>query len=233
MRRISLTFLLAAGALVAFPAGAHSATTLGETFEPDSCAEETYIQTFDPGNRYTVPFDGVITRWSIQTDATPPPVARFKVGRVPPGADLMLDINLTIVGQSALESLAPSALNTFGTQIPVKAGDKIGEYITGECSRSDPAYIDHYCCEDVQPGTTELFTMENYQQNISAVLEKDCDNDGLGDETQDPDISSCASPAGVTGQRAAAIKRCRKKHKGKERAKKRKRCIKRAKRLPI
>jgi hypothetical protein len=175
MRRILVTFLLAGGALIALPAGAHAATTLGETFEPDSCAEETYIQTSDPGNRYTVPFDGVITRWSIQTDASPPPAARFKVGRVPPGADLMTDINITIVGQSALESLAPSSLNTFGTQVPVKAGDKIGEYVTIECSRFDPTYIDHYCCEDVQPGTTELFTEETFQQNIAALLEPDCD----------------------------------------------------------
>ena len=231
MRRILVTFLLAAGALVALPAGAHAATTLGETFEPSSCAEETYIQTSDPGNRYTVPFDGVITRWSIQTDASPPPAARLKVGRVPPGADLMTDINITIVGQSALESLAPSSLNTFGTQVPVKAGDKIGEYVTIECSRFDPSYIDHYCCEDVQPGTTELFTDETYQQNIAAVLEPDCDRDGLGDETQDTNTASCR----VTGQRVAAIKRCKKKHKGKEKKqkKKRRKCIKRAKKLPV
>jgi CSLREA domain-containing protein len=38
---------------------------------------------------------------------------------------------------------------------------------------------------------------------------------------------------GPTGERAAAIKRCKKKFKGKAKAKKRKKCIKRAKRLPV
>jgi CSLREA domain-containing protein len=38
---------------------------------------------------------------------------------------------------------------------------------------------------------------------------------------------------GPTGQRAAAIKRCKKKFKGKAKAKKRKKCLKRAKRLPV
>jgi hypothetical protein len=41
------------------------------------------------------------------------------------------------------------------------------------------------------------------------------------------------SPPVPTGRRAAAIKRCKKKFRGKVKVKKRKRCIKRAKRLPI
>ncbi len=186
MKRFSLAFLLVAAAMAAGTSGAHAATTLGETFVPGSCAEETYIQTADPGSRYTVPFDGVITSWSYQSDDTPPPMVRFKVGRVAPGADLSMDVEVTIVGQSALETPAPSSLNTFATRISVTPGDKIGEYTTDDCSRPDPAYTDHYCCEDVQPGTTDLFSHENFQQNISAVLEPDCDGDGLGDETQDP-----------------------------------------------
>ncbi len=145
--------------------------TLGETFVPDSCGTDTYIQTADPGNRYMVPFDGVITHWSYQSDASPPSEIRFKVGRTAPGADLTMNTDVTIVGQSALETPAASALNTYTTQIPVKAGDRIGEYVTDDCSRADPAYTDHYFNADVQPWSTFLFTQENYQQNISAVLE--------------------------------------------------------------
>jgi hypothetical protein len=232
MRRISIAFVLVLGGLVAVPAGAHAATTLGENFEPDGCAPDTYIQTSDPGSRYTVPFDGVITRFSYQSDATPPSQFRFKVGRIASGADLSLDTDVTITGQSNIVAPVASTVNTYQAQIPVTAGDKIGEFTTTDCSRQDPEYTDHFFEDDVQPGTTELFSQETYQQDISAVLEKDCDRDGLGDETQDPDISSCTPPQ-ATGQRAAAKKRCKKKHKGKEQRKKRRKCIKRAKKLPV
>jgi hypothetical protein len=192
-RRIGLLLALGsvAGVALAAPSGAFGATTLGETFQPDSCSPETYIQTADPGNHYMVPFDGVITRWSYQSDSTPPDQMKFKVGRTAPGADLSMNTNVTIVGQSSLEPIEPSTLNTYGSQIRVKAGDRIGEALEADCSRLDATFTDHFFGDDVQPGVTELFDVENFQQDISAVLEADCDNDGLGDETQDPDTASC------------------------------------------
>jgi hypothetical protein len=42
-----------------------------------------------------------------------------------------------------------------------------------------------------------------------------------------------ATAGATTGQRDAAIKKCKKKHKGKAKAKKRKKCIKNAKKLPV
>jgi hypothetical protein len=238
MKRASLTILLAASSLLAIPAGANAATTLGETFIPDGCAEDTtYIQTADPGNRYAVPFDGVITKWSYQPHPVVPVTAvRLKIASIASGTDLTQDANVTIVGQSAIEVPVGGTVNTYSTQIQVKAGQRIGEWVDGGdggCSIEDPAFIDHFFGGgDVQPGTTDLFSQENFQQDISAVVEQDCDQDGRGDETQDSDISSCKAP-GVTGQRAAAKKRCKKRHKGKAQAKKRKRCLKRAKKLPV
>jgi hypothetical protein len=227
-RRIGLLFALGsvAGVALAVPSGAFGATTLGETFVPDSCGTDTYIQTADPGNHYMVPFDGVITQWSYQSDSTPPGGIRFKVGRTSPGADLSLNTDITIVGQSATETLAPSALNTYGTQIPVKAGDRIGEFIPDDCSRQDSLYTDHYFDADVQPGVTELFTVEDFQQDISAVVEPDCDKDGLGDETQDADLSTCPQPAAPV-QPVVKKKKC-KKHKKKHSASsaKKKKCKK-------
>jgi hypothetical protein len=225
-RRIGLFLALGsvAGIALAAPSGALGATTLGETFVPESCGTDTYIQTADPGNRYMVPFDGVITKWSYQSDSTPPAGIRFKVGRTGPGADLSLNTDVTIVGQSATETLAPSALNTYGTQIPVKAGDRIGEFIPDDCSREDITYTDHFFNADVQPGVTELFTVEDFQQDISAVLEPDCDKDGLGDETQDADVSSChPAAAPVTPVTTVKKKKCKKKkHRSAESAKKKK-----------
>ena len=202
MRRISLTIVLAAVALAALPTGANAATTLGETFDPDGCAEDTtYIQTADPGNRYAVPFDGVITKWSYHADPVDPVTeVRLKVASIPPGADLTQDTNVTIVGQSAIEIPAGGVVNTYLTQVPVKAGYRIGEWVNGGdggCSRGDPAYIDHFFGGgDVQPGTTDLFSQEDFQQDISAVVEADCDKDGLGDETQDTNTASCLPPCG-------------------------------------
>jgi hypothetical protein len=77
--------------------------------------------------------------------------------------------------------------------------------------------------------------------NISVVLEPDADHDGFGDETQDQcptnattqgPCPTVAPPAGPTGQRAAAIKKCKKKFPGKAKPNQRKKCIKKAKKLP-
>jgi hypothetical protein len=235
VRRIGMVSLLASigGFALIGPSGAGAATTLGETFLPDDCASDTYIQTADPGNRYMVPSDGVITSWSYRSDPTPTAVARFKVARTAPGADLSADTaDVTIVGQSAAEFPAPDTLNTYPTQISVKAGDRIGEFVEDDCSRQDDAYTDHFFEADVQPGTTETFSRENFQQDISAVLEPDCDKDGLGDETQDPHTKSCQPPA--TGQRDAALKRCKKNAKKKQWTKKKlRKCKRKARKLPL
>lgn len=67
--------------------------------------------------------------------------------------------------------------------------------------------------------------------NVSAVLEADTDGDGFGDETQDQcptDPSTqgpCPTPASQpTGERAAALAKCKKKHT----ARKRRKCRRRA-----
>jgi hypothetical protein len=164
--------LVASGLVLAASASSAAASmTLGETFTPDGCAPDTYIQTADPGSRYMVPFDGTITGWSYQAGAAPPADARLKIGRTAPGADLSMDADVTIVGQSELQHPVANALNTYATQIPVKAGDRIGEYVDAFCSRFDAAYTDHYFSGDVAPGLTLNFSQETYQQDISAVFE--------------------------------------------------------------
>ena len=87
---------------------------------------------------------------------------------------------------------------------------------------------------DPPPSNTSTYDAtaltSNAQFDVSATLEADCDGDGLGDETQDPDTSSCKPPsttAVATGQRAAALKKCKKKH-----GQARKKCRKKASRLP-
>jgi hypothetical protein len=72
--------------------------------------------------------------------------------------------------------------------------------------------------------------------NAQAVVEPDADADGFGDETQDQcptnadTTGACpaVAPPAVTGQPAAALKKCKKKSK-----KARKKCRKKAKKLPV
>jgi hypothetical protein len=129
-----------------------------------------------------------------------PETIKLKVGRVSPGADLTTDTNITIVGESAQQTPTGTGLNTFPTRIPVQAGDDIGIYVNalaGVVHSCDPdgSYTDHFFGGDPTPGTTELFTEENFHHDVSATLEPDCNHNGLGDETQDPDTSSCHSNA--------------------------------------
>ena len=184
---------IAATALMAVPSGAGAATQIGETFAPDTtCAVNfTRLQTISPGNSYVVPTDGVITQWNYQAAAGSQTPMRFKAAR-PAGG-----ITYTVIGDSTLETPVAGILNSYFTQIPVKAGDIIGEFTQGgplcgrfiagfESRRSDLA-------GDIRPPTqTDYILPFVFQLDLSALLESDCDNDGLGDETQDTNLSSCA-----------------------------------------
>jgi hypothetical protein len=84
---------------------------------------------------------------------------------------------------------------------------------------------------------TTTSTLPNQRVNVSATLEPDADADGFGDETQDQCVGSAGPQSGCaaavastpTGQRAAALKKCKK-----EKSKKaRKKCRKKAKKLPV
>jgi hypothetical protein len=123
---------------------------------------------------------------------------KFKVGRLVDDATS----TFMIVGESTpLVAPVPSFVNSYFTQISVKAGDIIGTYTsTGSlCSGSTAPSMAfpfnyRYRSGDVAPPTTIPFpnTLTDTRIDVSAVLEPDCDTDGLGDQTQDNDISSCA-----------------------------------------
>jgi hypothetical protein len=190
MRRFSCACAVAAVALIAIPSGASAATTIGETFTPvaPACSENfTFLQSVSPGAQYASPSAGVIASWSFQADAAPPPL-KFKVAR-PAGVN-----KFTMIGESALVTPQPNVLNTYPVQIPVQAGDLIGFYTSTmlNCNRPRSGYRYHYKQGDVVPPTTADFTLNTvteYQLDLSAILEPDCDKDGLGDETQDKNVA--------------------------------------------
>ncbi len=245
--------VFAAAALMAAPAGARAATVIGSTVTPvNGCAFDAEFL----GGGYSAPSAGVITQWRYQAAATDVPHLKLKVARPAGGNDF------TMVGESGVQTPVPSTLNSYPVRIAVQAGDVIGVYLqtSGLCVRPDPSSSYFVKFGDDPPQTTAPFSFSGpgSQLAVSALLEPDCDRDGLGDETQDPDISSCtpaAAPAPApalalaTGQQAAALKRCKKKHKKalkKKRAhgeltkpvrkhlrKKFKTCKKKASRLPV
>jgi hypothetical protein len=198
MRRFSLASLTAAVLITAIPSGASAATQIGQTFPPESsnCSANTWLQSGAPGGQYTVPSDGVITSWSFEANSAPPEL-KFKVGRHAPGADLTMAADFTIIGESGLVAPDANTLTSYFIRIPVQAGDVIGAFFNddGDCGRSDSDYDYHQFPADVQPGDTQTFTpATGFQFDVSALLEPDCDKDGLGDETQDNKlVGSCST----------------------------------------
>jgi RTX calcium-binding nonapeptide repeat (4 copies) len=187
---------MALAGLLVGPSSAGAATQIGETFPgaDGNCDTGSVLQSRSPGSppQYAAPSDGVITAWSFQPSPVPPTLVKLKVGR-PAGGN-----RFTIVGESAPKNPPGGILSTYtDVGIPVARGDVIGFYVESasddaECFRSAPGFDFHYGL-DQPTGTTSDYTPADLssQISLSAVLEPDCDKDGLGDESQDTDISSC------------------------------------------
>jgi hypothetical protein len=195
---------------LAAAAPAAAGTQVGATFDPTTIGGSgiTYLQVSSPGGQYTVPFTGVITSWSFQAPATTVPSLEFKVARHVAGNDFL------IVGSDGPRDPVAGMLNTFPVTIPVHAGDVIGEYrvssgVVQRAAGSD--YLVQTMLADPAPGTTPTFDPPSMgtQLDLSANLEP-------------------LAPT-PTGQRAAALKKCKKKHS----RKKRKKCRKKARLLPV
>jgi hypothetical protein len=176
MKRFGLALSLVAVLLVTSASPAPAATTIGETFTPaNPCFDRTRLQTTSPGSRYIVPSTGgitawTLTSWSFQAGPTPPSL-KLKVGR-PAGGN-----NFTIIGESGFVTPPANALTSFPVQIPVRAGDIIGNRSlipAQNCGRNLAAgsgYNQHYVEGEVGLGTTATFlTQDDFQIDISAVL---------------------------------------------------------------
>ena len=178
-----LGFVVAA---LAIAAPANAATPIGGTFAPaNPCNGVTFLQAESPGSAYTVPSPGVITSWSHQA-GTMALQMKLKIARAAGGS------NFTIDAESALESLAPSQVNTFPTRIPVSGGEILGFYFSPngpECQNGPlTGYAQASTAGDQAPGTTTAYVVSGPpggRLDVSAVLEPDADGDGYGDETQD------------------------------------------------
>jgi hypothetical protein len=192
---VTLALALALG--LAVPARA--ATTIGQLSPqqtaPTQCDAQTEsLQGAEPGGgpSYTVPADGVITRWQTRAGHGAGSAA-LKVYR--PTAD---PSSFSVVGESSFLALPASAVGGEPTRISVRSGDRIAIRAGdggGPCDFPAPGYTTlSYSGPDAPPGDTTTFGSSHPGQalDLAAVLEPDADGDGFGDETQD----NCPGTAG-------------------------------------
>jgi hypothetical protein len=214
LRRSIIASLVAAA--IAVPS-ASAATQIGQTFVPSfSCRENVnFLQSTSPGTPVAAPTDGVITTWSFQAPASGTDRLEFKVGRPVGGGEVpgpypgSRGARFKVVGESGgLVDPAPGALNNYSAQIPVFAGDLIGFYWdagnTAFCSALNEGFNIRNHDGDVAPSATAVFTEQSgYQLDLSAIVEPDCDTDGLGDDSQDTTTVPCPTckgrPATIIG----------------------------------
>ena len=194
-------------ALLAVPASAGAAVTIGSNLSQTPNASllcggpctvvSSVIPAADQAPRgVTSPIDGVVVRWRIRVGGSTGPV-QLRV-LAPAGGDAR-----TGAGTGPVENPPANAISTFNAQLPIHAGDNVGldqhsaavfSYAaggTGTRLEWEPALPD---------GTTAspLNVRLDRQVLLNADIEPDCDNDGLGDESQDSDLSACDPPAGDT-----------------------------------
>jgi len=201
IRRFALASVAASLAvgLMASSAWGAAATRIGQTVDPSSsnCTpEDTFLQAQSPNNQYGIPFDGVITSWSFLGGSIVPTPMKLKTGTTGTSS-------LTVTGESPPVSPAPNQLNTFSSQVPAHAHNVLGFSFPAPSDQAQcaavgrPGYSHLVVIGDIPPGgSASPATHQDSQLDVSATLEPDCDKDGLGDETQDNDLSSCPLCAG-------------------------------------
>jgi hypothetical protein len=196
IRRTSILIAVAASLAVA-PAADATTVNIGQVDTPDqatdngSCTNCTYLvsSTGAGSPSYVVPPGSwVLTSFSTQEDATASTGFRFFLAEPAGGSDYTL---------RALSDPFPTAagmLNTYPVQIPVQPGWVLGVRTgtDGVTSRNTADAADVLRVYDnTNAGTTVPAgaSLPMKELNASASLESDCDNDGLGDDTQDPAVT--------------------------------------------
>ena len=217
IRRAGFLMALIVASFLLFVGEAAAGTaTVGQDFEAGNviCGSVTDLQTsVSSGNSYTVAAAGVITSWSFHNGIDVLPDLKLKVARPQSGGGYLF------VGEAAAGTQNLHALNTYPANIPVQAGDIIGIFVGspfGHCGTFslgdtfDQFSGDPPLNTPVSPDTSGSLV----RFPVSATVTT-------------PD--TVPAPPGNTGQRAAALKKCKKKRS----AKARKRCRKKAKLLPV
>jgi hypothetical protein len=206
VRRL-IVVLVATVAVLAMPAGATAAVTIGATAGSEAWGppSPTYtFQTTSPGDiSYAAPpGGGVITSWSAYLWNQDPVTFRLKVLRG----------QIVVAESSALSPGSDRQVMTFPARVPVQAGDVLGIY-TPPGGHAFYTYADatvsHGYGDPPLGSSVAPTAMLGYRLLLSAVVEPDADGDGYGDESQDAcpaDPARQAAPCLVDLRAAAAVR---------------------------
>jgi hypothetical protein len=168
-----------------------------------------------PGATVTSPFDGTIVRWEV-TGASGGPL---KLQVVHPIAGSFF----TGGGTSTPGTITGTGVLSFPANLPIKAGDSIGIVSTAP---SDTIGINFTTpgglYADWAPPLVEGAPPRTPTSGAMGEV-------GFNATVESLPVPTTVQPVPTTGQRAAALKKCKKKHS----AKARKRCKKKANRLPV
>ena len=187
--KITRAFALASAAVavLANAAAANADTVVGQTAPPTaSCSPGTLYQAGTGGAPgYATPA-GVITSWTVQTDASVAPI-KLKVLHAVGGG------SYRIIGESTSVTPTANSTQTFQSRIPVGIGDYLGMSVlsgSADCMFSTANYTDAVReSSTVDPAVGSTITVPtshpNSRLDVSAVVEPDRDGDGFGDTTQD------------------------------------------------
>jgi hypothetical protein len=124
MRRVSLVSLVAAVTGLGVVASAQAATVIGQTAPFNDCSGPNFggqVQLSATGVSYTVPFEGTITSWSAASDELG---AQTKLLILQP----VSGTTFNVVAKSDFGTFTSTGIQTFPAQIPVHAGQVIGDF---------------------------------------------------------------------------------------------------------
>jgi RTX calcium-binding nonapeptide repeat (4 copies) len=219
--RLRVLGLLAVTLALAAPASASGAVTIGSSLVapvnvtrgcgagPCTNTQRSLPASATASGGLRAPIDGVVVRWRIKFGATPTPVTLRIVRQLDPLSDAM-------TGAGTGDEVTPGAnqITPFDTRLPILAGDRLGlDCCTGVSLQASstaamgtapvsvwiPPLIDNDPPRSAGGPSDE-------QLLLNADIEADCDHDGLGDETQDTNLSSCSgAPATCKGKPATIL----------------------------
>jgi hypothetical protein len=238
MRRIAGLGVVVA-ALLALPAQASAAETLGELATPGACMAGTaFIQTgVASGNDYVANTGGVITAFSMNGGSNS---FEIQLETFQPDPGMGASHYIPRARDSARTISAPFAVlqTVTGVHLPIKAGELLGVVIPatsaqGHCIGPTASMADIWAQHTGEPSlnTSTMFSGPGMMLhlNLRATIEPDADGDGFGDETQDKCPSqaaaqgSCVPPATPA---TTTTKKCKRKKKHSAAGAKKKRCKK-------
>jgi hypothetical protein len=194
-------------AVLPIAASAHAAVTIGPNPLPErngvvgAGGAKIFTTRVAPGVTLASPIDGVLVRWRVRRGEGPGVLSADKVTLRILRSTGVFD-EFTAMGTSEVHDVPGSAsdpvdIYEYTTRLPIAAGDTIGlGTAVGEFpyrTALNASYLMRI--NPLANGQTATFEAGSFSDRyvlVNADVEPDCDRDGFGDETQDPQIASVA-----------------------------------------